>query len=111
MSMAIKKIAYPAPQDLYNGKLDIIVHVDKLGEGFDHKNLSVAVLFCPLGCMSRYSQFVGRAIRRLPDNESSPSLKPAEQVRTAMALPPCIRVLTGNLYNTSYCGSKYTNCK
>ena len=62
------------------------MHVGKLGEGFDHKNLSVAVLFCPLGCMSRFSQFVGRAIRRLPDNESSPALKPQEQVRTPMAL-------------------------
>jgi superfamily II DNA or RNA helicase len=66
-------------QALRDGRLDVIVHVSILGEGFDHPNLSVAVIFCSFRCMSRFSQFVGRAVRRLPNKGGK--LKPEEQVR------------------------------
>jgi hypothetical protein len=66
-------------QALRSGKLDVIVHVDMLGEGFDHPNLSVAVIFCSFRSMPRFSQFVGRAVRRLPNKGGK--LKPQEQVR------------------------------
>jgi superfamily II DNA or RNA helicase len=65
-----------APRD---GKLDVIVHVGILSEGFDHPNLSVAVIFCSFRSMSRFSQFVVRAVRRLPNNGAE--IKPEEQVR------------------------------
>jgi superfamily II DNA or RNA helicase len=50
-----------------------------LGEGFDHPNLNVTVIFCSFRSMSRFSQFVGRAVRRLPNNGGQ--VNPHEQVR------------------------------
>ncbi|MHA6631128.1 DEAD/DEAH box helicase [Pseudonocardia sichuanensis] len=50
-------------QRLENGELDVIVQVDMLGEGFDHKQLSVAAVFRPYRSLSPYIQFVGRVMR------------------------------------------------
>jgi DNA repair protein RadD len=49
--------------DLRNGKLDCIVQVQMLGEGFDHPPLSVAAIFRPFASLSPYIQFVGRVMR------------------------------------------------
>ena len=46
--------------DLRSGKLDCIVQVQMLGEGFDHPPLSVAAIFRPFASLSPYIQFVGR---------------------------------------------------
>lgn len=63
-------------RNLRNGKLDCIVQVQMLGEGFDHPPLSVAVIFRPFRSLSPYIQFVGRIMRVIhqnspghPDNE------------------------------------------
>jgi superfamily II DNA or RNA helicase len=48
---------------LQRGKLDCIVQVKMLGEGFDHPPLSVAAIFRPFRSLSPYIQFVGRAMR------------------------------------------------
>lgn len=45
------------------GKLDCIVQVQMLGEGFDHPPLSVAAIFRPFRSLSPYIQFVGRVMR------------------------------------------------
>lgn len=50
-------------RDLRNGTLDAIVQVQMLGEGFDHRPLSVAAIFRPFRSLSPYIQFVGRAMR------------------------------------------------
>ena len=62
--------------DLREGRLDCIVQVNILGEGFDHPPLSVAAIFRPYRSLSPYVQFVGRIMRVLvhnspyhPDNE------------------------------------------
>lgn len=70
-----------AAQDLRDGKLDIIVHVGMLGEGFDHKRLSVAVIFRPFRNIGSYSQFVGRAIRRNTTHTKGKDFGREEQVR------------------------------
>lgn len=52
-----------AIEALQRGKLDCIVQVQMLGEGFDHPPLSVAAIFRPFRSLSPYIQFVGRAMR------------------------------------------------
>ena len=49
--------------DLRSGKLDCIVQVQMLGEGFDHPPLSVAAIFRPFASLSPYIQFIGRVMR------------------------------------------------
>lgn len=44
-------------------KLDVIVQVRKLGEGFDHPYLSVAAVFSIFANLSPFVQFVGRIMR------------------------------------------------
>ena len=60
------------------------MHVRMLGEGFDHKRLSVAVIMKPFRSLAPFSQFVGRAMRwddtRDPENKR-PAVMPHEQVR------------------------------
>lgn len=58
------------------GRLDCIVQVQMLGEGFDHPRLSVAAIFRPFRSLSPFIQFIGRAMRVVvqedpnhPDNQ------------------------------------------
>src|SRR6266852_2055481 len=52
-----------ALQDLQDGRIDCIVQVQMLGEGFDHPPLAVAAVFRPFRSLSPYVQFVGRIMR------------------------------------------------
>jgi excisionase family DNA binding protein len=56
-------------RDLKNGTLDCIVQVQMLGEGFDHPKLSVAAIFRPFRSLAPYSQFVGRILRVVVQND------------------------------------------
>ena len=56
-------------RDLYNGVLDCIIQVQKLGEGFDHPKLSVAAVFRPFRSLAPYIQFVGRILRVVVQND------------------------------------------
>lgn len=49
--------------ELTDGRIDCIVQVQMLGEGFDHRRLSVAAVFRPFRSLSPYVQFVGRIMR------------------------------------------------
>lgn len=53
---------------LENHELDVIVQVRKLGEGFDHKYLSVAAVFTIFANLSPFVQFVGRIMRVIEQN-------------------------------------------
>ncbi len=62
--------------NLRSNRIDVIVQVQILGEGFDHPPLSVAAIFRPFRNLSPYVQFVGRVMRVVqqnspyhPDNE------------------------------------------
>jgi hypothetical protein len=55
-------------QRLRNGRLDVIVQVQMLGEGFDHPPLSVAAVFRPFRTLSPYVQFIGRVMRVMTQN-------------------------------------------
>jgi len=50
-------------------ELDAIVQVRKLGEGFDHRYLSVAAICSVFSNLSPFIQFVGRVMRALRPNE------------------------------------------
>lgn len=54
---------------LQRGKLDCVVQVQMLGEGFDHPPLSVAAIFRPFRSLSPYIQFVGRAMRVIHEDK------------------------------------------
>lgn len=51
------------------GRLDCIVQVQMLGEGFDHPRLSVAAIFRPYASLSPFIQFIGRVMRVVVQNE------------------------------------------
>lgn len=52
-------------------ELDVIVQVRKLGEGFDHPELSVAAIFSIFRSLSPFVQFVGRIMRVIKQNDPS----------------------------------------
>ena len=54
---------------LRRGRLDSVVQVQMLGEGFDHPPLSVAAIFRPFRSLSPYIQFVGRVMRVVHENK------------------------------------------
>lgn len=49
-------------------ELDVIVQVRKLGEGFDHKYLSVAAVLSVFSNLAPFVQFVGRIMRVIEQN-------------------------------------------
>jgi len=55
-------------QKLENHEIDVIVQVRKLGQGFDHKYLSVAAVFSIFSNLSPFVQFVGRTLRVIEQN-------------------------------------------
>lgn len=54
---------------LENHEIDVIVQVRKLGEGFDHRYLSVAAIFSVFSNLSPFVQFVGRIMRVIAEND------------------------------------------
>lgn len=59
-------------RELEDFRIDCIVQVQMLGEGFDHPPLSVAAVFRPYRSLSPYVQFVGRIMRVMfPDDASN----------------------------------------
>lgn len=53
--------------DISNGRLDVIVNVGMLGEGYDHIYLSVAAIFRPFRSKLPYAQFIGRILWFIPE--------------------------------------------
>ena len=53
--------------DIKNHRIDVIVNVGMLGEGYDHKYLSIAAIFRPYRSSLPYQQFVGRILRYIPE--------------------------------------------
>lgn len=56
------------------GQVDVLVNVNMLGEGFDHPNISVAAIFRPFRTPGPYAQFIGRAIRKIQENNPIDSI-------------------------------------
>nr|WP_240464085.1 DEAD/DEAH box helicase family protein [Paenibacillus apiarius] len=54
-----------------NHKVQVVIHVAKLGEGYDHKYLSIAAIFRPFRNTLPYEQFIGRVLRSIDTDEAS----------------------------------------
>lgn len=55
--------------DIENHRVDVVVNVSMMGEGYDHKYLSIAAIFRPFKSLLPYEQFIGRILRAIPDDE------------------------------------------
>lgn len=77
-----KEVKRAVLTDIENNRCDVVIHVAMLGEGYDHKYLSVAAIFRPFKSLAPYSQFIGRILRRIDDGEVS---KPGDNIGTVIA--------------------------
>ena len=50
-------------RDFEQDRYQVIVHVNMLGEGYDHPNISIVAMFKPYRSLNQYVQFAGRALR------------------------------------------------
>lgn len=55
--------------DIDNDRVEAIINVAMLGEGYDHKYLSIAAIFRPFKNLGSYMQFIGRILRYIPEGE------------------------------------------
>ena len=56
-------------KDIENHRVKAVINVAMLGEGYDHKYLSIAAIFRPFRNELPYAQFIGRVLRKI--NEGS----------------------------------------
>lgn len=52
-----------------NNKCDVVISVNMLMEGYDHKYLTILALFRPYRSLNAFAQVVGRVLRAIPDKE------------------------------------------
>src|SRR5690625_4193141 len=60
-------------KDIENHRIDVVVNVSMMGEGYDHKYLSVAAIFRAFRSILPYEQFIGRILRSIPEEEVTKS--------------------------------------
>lgn len=53
-----------------NHEVDVVVNVALLGEGYDHKFLSIAAIFRPFRSDLPYQQFIGRVLRAITPSDA-----------------------------------------
>lgn len=52
-----------------NNLCNVVVSVNMLMEGYDHKYLTVLAIFRPYRSLNAFAQIIGRVLRAIPDNE------------------------------------------
>lgn len=52
------------------GKIDVLVNVDQLTEGFDHPPVDAVLMTCPTRSKRRWLQMIGRGARRSPGKDT-----------------------------------------
>ncbi|PDZ12572.1 helicase [Bacillus pseudomycoides] len=52
-----------------NHKCQVVINVGMMGEGYDHKYLTIAALFRPYKSLNQFAQIIGRVLRAIPENE------------------------------------------
>lgn len=58
-------------KSIENNRVEVVINIAMLGEGYDHKYLSIAAIFRPFRNLGAYAQFVGRILRYIPDTDLS----------------------------------------
>ncbi|MGG4498439.1 DEAD/DEAH box helicase [Brevibacillus reuszeri] len=56
-------------QEIEQHKYNVVVNVDMMGEGYDHKYLTIAALFRPYKSLNRFAQVIGRILRAIPEDQ------------------------------------------
>lgn len=56
-------------QSIENHECEVIVSVNMLMEGYDHKYLTILSIFRPYKSLNAFAQVVGRVLRAIPENE------------------------------------------
>lgn len=54
--------------NIKNNRVQVVINVAMLGEGYDHKYLSIAAIFRPFKSLLPYAQFIGRILRHIPES-------------------------------------------
>lgn len=54
-----------------DNKVDVVINVAMLGEGYDHKFLSIAAIFRPFKTLLPYAQFIGRTLRAIESEDGT----------------------------------------
>lgn len=67
--------------DIENNRIDVVVNVNMMGEGYDHKYLSIAAIFRVFKNILPYEQFIGRILRSIPESEMR---KPSDNIGTVV---------------------------
>ncbi|PAD85454.1 hypothetical protein CHH55_23250 [Niallia circulans] len=57
--------------DFANGKYDVMVSIQMLGEGYDNPNISVISIFRPFKTLSPYAQAIGRGLRKIRNSNTN----------------------------------------
>lgn len=60
--------------DVENNRVDVVINIAMLGEGYDHPYLSVAAIFRPFRNELPYTQFIGRVLRKIHDGNDSDNI-------------------------------------
>jgi superfamily II DNA or RNA helicase len=66
--------------DIKNHRVQVVVNVAMLGEGYDHPYLSIAAIFRPFRNRLPYAQFIGRILRTIPKGEIQSALDNIGQI-------------------------------
>lgn len=57
-------------KDIENHRVDAVINVAMLGEGYDHCYLTIAAIFRPFRNELPYTQFIGRVLRHIPEGNA-----------------------------------------
>ncbi|NJA12919.1 DEAD/DEAH box helicase family protein, partial [Clostridioides difficile] len=61
-------------KDIENHRVQAVINVAMLGEGYDHKFLSIAAIFRPFRAELPYVQFIGRVLRYIPNGNTNDNI-------------------------------------
>lgn len=61
-------------KDIENHRVDVVINVAMLGEGYDHKYLTIAAIFRPFRNELPYTQFIGRVLRYIPEGTANDNI-------------------------------------
>ncbi|GKZ03066.1 hypothetical protein ANS017_17270 [Paraclostridium bifermentans] len=61
-------------KDIENHRVNAVINVAMLGEGYDHKYLSIAAIFRPFRAELPYIQFIGRVLRYIPEGDANDNI-------------------------------------
>lgn len=79
LSSTEREVAF---SDIENHRVDVVVNVSMMGEGYDHRYLSVAAIFRAFKSPLPYEQFIGRILRAIPESEVE---KPEDNIGSVVA--------------------------